>query len=139
MSRHTFPLEVSTRQPYLPVRLSNPNDDFEQYHETLALIDTGSDSSIVPFTVSNDLMHHNDASAVETKTVLGIGGRITTYKHTFILEVLALNGEILFTTSPMFIEVSEGNYGPVILGMKDFIAHYVESINFKTNILTIRY
>jgi len=139
MSSRIFPLEKSTQQPYLPIRLSNPKDDFEQYHETLALIDTGADYSIVPFTVSRDLMHDNNASEVELRVVRGIGGEVKTYKHTFILEVLDLDRNVLFGVPPMFIEVAGRDYGPVILGMNDFIIPYVEKINFKSNTFTIRY
>ncbi len=139
MARHTFPLEKRTQQPYLPISLSNPNDNFEQYHVTLALIDTGADYSVVPFTVSRGLMHNNDGPEVERQIVLGLGGRVNTYKHTFDLEVLDLDGKLLFKIPSMAIEVSEKDYGPVILGMKDFIIHHVESINFKSKIFTIRY
>jgi len=139
MGQHTFPLEEYTRQPYLPIRLSNPLDDFEQYHETTALIDTGADYSVVPFTVSKDLLHANDSPEVESRTVLGIGGRVRTYKHTFTLEVLDLDGKVLFAIPHMLIEVSEKDYGPVILGMNDFITHYVKSINFNSNSFTICY
>ena len=139
MAHHIFPLEKSTQQPYIPIRLSNPKDDCEQFHTTFALIDTGADNSIIPFTVSRDLMHDNDAPEVESRTVLGIGGPVTTYKHTFDLEVLNLDGETLFKFPSMIIEVSEKDYGPVILGMKDFTLLHVENINFKSNIFTIRY
>ena len=139
MPYHIFPLEKSRRQPYLPIRLSNPNDDFEQYQTTLALLDTGADSSIVPFAISKDLMHANDAPKVESRTVIGIGGLVKTYKHTFTLEVLDLSGEVLFKIPSMIIEVSEKDYGPVILGMKDFIVPYVENINFKLGRFKIRY
>jgi len=139
MPRHVYPLETKKRQPYVPVRLSNPLDDFEQYYRTLALVDTGADRSMVPLTVSKDLMHDNDAPKLESRTVIGIGGRVTTYKHTFTLEVLDLDGEVLFEIPSLLIEVSEKDYGPVILGMNDFISHYVESIDFSSNKLTICY
>ncbi len=137
MPVYRFPLEKHTRQPYLPIRLSNPFDDFEQYHHTLALIDTGADYSIIPSTVSRDLMHDNDHRRVERRTVIGIGGPVKAYKHTFTLEILDLDGEVLFEIPQMLIEVSEKDYSPVILGMKDFIIHHVKTIDFSTNKFTI--
>ncbi len=141
MPKHTFPLDKHSGKPYIPVRLSNPQDDYEK-HITYALLDTGADTSIVPYTVGRDLMHNNENPEVESRPVFGIGGSVSTFKHTFNLEVLDLDFNVLFEIKGMMIEVlprETGHSTPVILGRDDFIRHYVTSINFEKNSIEIRY
>lgn len=136
---YSYPLENLKRQPVIPIALSNPYDDARQFHTTFALIDTGADMSIIPSSVGRDLLHNNFHPEVEKRTIYGIGGEVQTFLHTFDLDVLDLDGNVLFRKSGMKIEVSEEECGQVILGMRDFITRYVTKIDFSQNSLFIKW
>lgn len=116
--------------PCIPICLSNPNDDYDIYYPTLAIIDTGAVRSAIPEAIAKDLMHNSKHPDVKKKDpAIGIGGYADVVEHTFSLDVMNFSDSILFALKEIKIDVIETDL-PIVLGMEDFISKYVKTIYF---------
>jgi len=121
-------------KPVLPVVLTNPANDF--CYQTWGLIDTGADSTAIPDFIAKALYHDIENQAVIRRPCFGIGGEVTTYDHTFRLQVLSIDKDGKILDGKPAIRINSRLFSVVkglrtmILGESDFLAKYVLSINY---------
>jgi len=162
MPSFTFPFTAvsswAAERPLLPVIIGNPANDLDV--QTWGIIDTGADRSTFPEHVAKSLYHsikHNDVQRDNASTV---GGEVPVYKHTFSLGVFSLKktktgvsigSEIVIHKPQMLVDVvpvkfinAEGievqtNFHSVILGVDDFLADYLITINYPQGVFSFEW
>ena len=114
---------------YLPLRITNraTNKSLLVY----GLADTGADSSLFPASLAVQLGHNLKGAGVKSSMTCGIEQNdVTTYRHTFQLELLTPNTQrVVRTFRSVEIDCAETN-PPVLLGASDFLARFDVTIRY---------
>ena len=123
---------------YLPLRVGNPATKKSMLLYGLA--DTGADASLFPASVAAQLGHKLKGSGVKASMTCGIEQNdVTTYRHTFRLELLAPDTRrVVRTLKRVEIDCAETN-PPVLLGASDFLALFDVSIHYTTQEMTLEW
>ena len=130
MSKISYPF-ISFKQgdiarPYLPIALSNPSTGLEV--ETYALIDTGADECAFPARFAAILGH--DFSAGERKQIQTGNGVTLAYSHT---SIIALDE---FATEQITVDYLVNLETP-LLGVQSFLSHFVVTLDYPKQIVTL--
>lgn len=139
-NKYTYPLltEQGRLKPRIPVRIYN----FEtgKFQTTNALIDTGSDSCIIPSYISNALGHKLNPEDKRVKGVKGIESReIDTYVHGFKIQLLAPDKKTPVRTLDVVGFTVKIDHAYPILGTQMFLEHFKVSIDYKKKKITLKW
>ena len=140
LNKYTYPLttEQGRLKPRVPVRIYN----FEtgQYRQVNALIDTGSDSCIVPSFISKAIGHKISPQDKKQRGVKGIENReVDTYVHGFKIELMAPNRKTPVRTLDVMGYTVEVDRAYPILGTQMFLQHFKVSIDYKKRKITLKW
>lgn len=130
--KYTYPLltEQGRLKPRIPVRIYN----FENgKHQTAnALIDTGSDSCIIPSYISEFIGHKLTQDDRKVKGVKGIENKeVETYVHGFKIELLAPDNRTPIRLIDVVGYTVKADHAYPILGTNMFLEFFKISIDYK--------
>ena len=153
MPSFTFPFTSlspwAPERPLLAVTIRNPANGLDD--QTWAIIDTGADRCIFPEYIAKRLCHTLKHKDVQCDTANTVGGDVLVYKHTFDLSVsslkktktgVSIGSEIVIHKPRMLVDVvparfedAKGekihtNFHSVLLGVDDFLADYLITIDY---------
>ncbi len=162
MPSFTFPFTALASwtpvRPLLAVIIRNPANGLESLN--WAIIDTGADRCIFPEHVAKALYHTTRHKDVQCDTANTVGGDVPVYKHTFDLSVSALKKtktgvsvgpEIVIHKPQMLVDVVparfidakgeevQTNFHNVLLGVDDFLADYLITINYPQGVFSFEW
>jgi predicted aspartyl protease len=121
-------------RPWLPIRLVNPDNGLDLI--TVGLIDTGADECSVPAAFAKKLGHN--LTAVKPKLITTASGIGRAYPHTTTIEIYDVSiKNVLHNIPNVTIDYTEDLH-VVLLGMKNFLEHFVLEINYPKEVFSIR-
>lgn len=127
-------------KPILPIIVKNPHNN--THLETLGLIDTGADSTIIPKHMA-EFLGHNTEKGLMHECQTG-GGAASYYEHTFTIDIVAIDQKAMVDYDNVVMTISEKCFGVlpelkiVLLGVNDFLSQYVLTINYPKEIFSLR-
>ena len=130
------------RRPILPLRIRNPDPDSGQDFDTWGMIDTGADRIFIPSQIA-EVINHNVVFG-DPKSIITASGNTTAYEHTCEIQIFAMgqNGQVDYgnmriTIPPKHIWVLP-DLDKVILGVDDFLADYILTIDYPNQMFSVR-
>jgi len=137
MSITNFPFKKSGRytpyRPLLPVKITNPYTGLSKF--TWALIDTGSDSSVIPGFFAEAIGHEIENSVITTGRTAG--GEVSVYKHTCQIDILSIfTHEIIMSLRKQKYDVIE-ELKEVLLGVDNFLIRHKLIIDYPRRVFSI--
>ncbi len=133
-----MPLEQGRLKPRLPIKIVN----FEtgQSRIAYALIDTGSDSCIVPSYLSTAIGHKIRDEDKKIRGVKGIESKeIDTWVHGFKIELLSPDRKSTIRKLDVVGFTVEIEHSYPILGTQMFLEHFKVSIDYKKKTIEIEW
>lgn len=130
--------EQGRLKPRIPIKIVN----FEsgQFRVVNALIDTGSDSCIVPSYISKAIGHEIRDEDKKVRGVKGIESReIDTWVHGFKIELLSPDRKKSLRVLDVVGFTVEIDHSYPILGTQMFLEHFKISIDYKKDIIEIEW
>ena len=123
---------------YLPIRVTNPAT--KKSAILYGLADTGADDSLFPAELALRLEHKLKGAGVKSNVTCGIEqNAVTTYRHTFTVELLSPKGKrVVRAFKNLEIDCAESN-PPVLLGASDFLRRFDMSIRYRLQELALRW
>lgn len=127
------PLPSDTPRPYLWVKIINPHKNL--FITISALVDTGADICLFPSDAAT-VLGHNLRSGVPGMHVAGVGGEVSTFKHTLNIEVLNTlkdgfaGNKVLYRMSNVLLHFSTTNNSPFLLGSLDFLNKFILTVDY---------
>ena len=114
----------------LPVQVTNPKTGLSAL--VWGLVDTGADSSLFPADLAAALGHNLKGHGVRSSVTCGIEqSSVAIYKHTFRMDLLSSDTKRVVWSSPhMEIDCAPTN-PPVLLGVENFLRHFVLTVDYK--------
>jgi hypothetical protein len=114
----------------LPVQVTNPATQLSAL--VWGLVDTGADASLFPADLAEAMGHNLKGHGVRSSVTCGIEQSfVTVYKHTFRLDLLSPDTKrVVWSSSHMEIDCVPTN-PPVLLGVADFLRHFVLTVDYK--------
>ncbi len=137
MKIHNYPFTTlrGIARPMLWVRLSSL-DGKKRSEPILAKIDTGSDACIFPFDVLYDLGHklrpNEEAMSIGSTTGTGKG-----YSREVMLDILetlpdgSAGSKVIYNLPKVVVYFVWNNKNQFLLGAKDFLDHFVLTLDYK--------
>ena len=116
---------------YLPLLVANPQ--LGAVVKTMALVDTGADACMFNRTICSALGHDLKGDGVVHSVSGGIGTDVTTYRHTFVLSLLAPDrDDVSWESPPMLIDCIDRDIAEIapLLGTADFLCHFRIQIDY---------
>jgi len=138
--KYTYPLlhEQGRLKPRIPVRIYN--FDTNEFRQANALIDTGSDSCLVPSYISTAIGHKLTEGNKRRKGVKGIESReIDTYVHGFKIELLSPDKKTAVRVLDVVGYTVKIDHAYPILGTQMFLEHFKVSIDYKKNKIVLKW
>lgn len=131
---YTYPfiaLPQRSAGPYLPIRLVNPIDRVSSVWN--CLVDTGADSCLFTATLVNLTGHELAAKGVKSDITSGIEGkRLTTWRHTFVLELLHPENpsQVIWRSRRSLFDCLDHDDFPPLLGVANFLRHFRITLDY---------
>lgn len=118
---------------YIPINLINPNTGLRT--SSLARVDTGADECAMPAKLTIPLKH--EFTKGEKKFIRTASNKTeVAYAHNSIVELLSMNGKLLYTIKKVPIDFMPGLRIP-LLGVKHFLDQFVLRIDYPKKVFSI--
>ena len=114
----------------LPVQFTNPATGLSAL--VWGLVDTGADASLLPADLAVALGHNLKGHGVRSSVTCGIEqSSVAVYKHTFRLDLLSPDTKrVVWSSTHTEVDCAPTN-PPVLLGVEDFLRHFVLTVDYK--------
>lgn len=134
------PLELASYSPVLPIRIINPQNNFD--FRTWGLIDTGAQKCTIPEFIAKAIGHNIKEG--HKSSGFTADGKVDLYEHTCRIEILKVhkNGrvdgeKIVYTIADGLVAVMERLHC-VLLGVNDFLKPHILTIDYDKLLFSIQ-